>query len=81
MEKEKLYDLQNQRKTLIDEAREMALEGKHESEEYRERMERIKSLAGQIEAVRAAMDLDEPAEEPDWAEKSLRRLAYEPRED
>ncbi len=81
MEKEKLYDLQNQRKALIDEAKKMALEGKHESEEYREKMDRIRSLAGQIEAVRTAMDLDEPAEEPGWAEKGLRRLAYEPQGD
>lgn len=58
-EREKLYDLKNQRKTLIDECKAMALEGKHQSDEYKEKSAKVKGLTEQIEAVEAMVAQEE----------------------
>lgn len=76
--KEKLYDLKNQRKTLLDTAKALALEGKHESEDYTAKMAEVDKLNGQIEALEALMEQEEkafkvPQEEP--TQKGLKNLA------
>lgn len=49
--KQKLYDLKNQRKELIDAAEALALEGKIEDEDFKAKMAEVEKLNGQIEAV------------------------------
>ena len=59
--KEKLYDLKNQRKTLLDTAKALALEGKHEDADYKAKMAEVDKINGQIEAVEALIAQEEKA--------------------
>lgn len=76
--KEKLYDLKNQRKTLLDTAKALALEGKHESEDYTAKMAEVDKLNGQIGALETLIEQEEkafkvPQEDP--TQKGMKGLA------
>lgn len=58
-EREKLYDLKNRRKTLLDEAKGLVMEGKHETEEYTAKLAEIDALNVQIKAMEDLMDQEE----------------------
>lgn len=58
-EREKLYDLKNRRKTLLDEAKALVMEGKHESDEYKGKLAEVDNLNGQIKALEDLMEQDE----------------------
>lgn len=73
--REKLYDLKNQKKALLDECTALALEGKHEDEEYKSKTARIAALKAQIETVEGLLEQDEGGEDPAGAEKALHRAA------
>lgn len=57
--KEMLYDLKNKRKTLLDKAKSLALEGKSESEDYTGKMAEVDRLNAQIESVEALIEQEE----------------------
>jgi HK97 family phage major capsid protein len=63
--KEKLYDLKNQRKTLLDTAKALALEGKHDTEDYKTKMADVDKLNAQIKALEDVLTQDESGMEPD----------------
>ncbi len=76
--KEKLYDLKNQRKTLLDTAKALALEGKHEEEDYKAKMTEVDKLNGQIGALEALIEQEEKAfkvPQDDPTQKGLKGLA------
>lgn len=62
--KEKLYDLKNQRKTLLDTAKALALEGKHDTEDYKTKMADVDKLNAQIKALEDVLAQEESGMEP-----------------
>lgn len=75
---QKLYDLKNQRKTLLDEAKEILLkDGK--TEDYTAKMAEVETLNGNIEATEALIAEDakgmDPGEDP--AKKAVKSMALD----
>ena len=77
--REKLYDLKGKKKELLDECKAMALEGKHETDEYKEKKAAMEALSRQIQAVEELAFQDEPG--ADGARKGLRKAIAGAQED
>ena len=75
--KQKLYDDKNTRKTLLDEAKALVLEGKQDSDDYKAKMASVAALNGRIEATEALIQEEEKAFQPgnDPAQGGVRVLA------
>ena len=67
--REMIYDLKNQRKTLLDALKAMAKEGKSDTEEYTGKMADVDKLSGQIKALEDLLEMEakgygDPGEDP-----------------
>ncbi len=62
--KETLYDLKNQRKILLDTAKALALEGKHDTEDYTAKMADVDKLSAKIKALEDILLQEESGMEP-----------------
>ncbi len=72
--REKKLDLLNQRRELLDAAKALAVEGKHEGEEYKAKLAELDKLKGQLQALED-LEGQEDAETPDPVEKGMKGVA------